>query len=81
VTDEPDIPAELGPGESELADRLGGERPLPAADFRGALGRRLAGLDPGYGPRPQRLWLIVAAYLAAGFLLIALGALSATGAL
>jgi hypothetical protein len=81
VTDEPDIATELGPGERELADRLDGERPLPAAGFRGALARRLAARDPGYGPRPERLRLIVGAYLGAGSLLIVLGALSATGVL
>jgi hypothetical protein len=81
MTDEPDNAPELGSGEFELADRLGGERPVPAADFRGTLARRLAARDPGYGPRPERLRLTVAAYLGAGSLLIALGALSATGAL
>jgi hypothetical protein len=81
MTDEPDVAAELGPGERELADRLAGERPLPAAGFRGALARRLVARDPGYGPRPEHLRLIVAGYLGGGVLLLALGALSATGAL
>jgi hypothetical protein len=36
--------------------------------------------DPGYGPRPERLLLHVAAYLGAGLVLIALGALVAVGA-
>lgn len=81
MTDEPDIAAELEPGERELADRLGGERPIPAARFRGALARHLAARDPGYGPRPARLRLLVVGYLGAGSLLISLGALSATGVL
>ena len=61
MTDELDIPAEPGPGEREVADRLGGERPVPGASFRGALARRLVESDPGYGPRPERLRLMVAA--------------------
>jgi hypothetical protein len=81
VTDEPNMADQPGPHERELADRLAGERPVPSAGFRGALGRRLAARDPGYGPRPERLRLIVAGYLAAGSLLLVLGALSATGAL
>jgi hypothetical protein len=81
VTDELDIPAEPGPGERVLADRLSRERAVPGAGFRGALARRLAASDPGYGPRPERLRLIVASYVGAGSLLVALGALSATGAL
>jgi hypothetical protein len=79
VSHDSDIVAGAGPGERDLADRLGGERPVPGASFRGALARRLAESDPGYGPRPERLWLMVAAYLGAGSLLIAVGALSATG--
>jgi hypothetical protein len=81
VTDEADIAAEHGPGEPEMADRLIGERPVPAARFRGALARRLAGRDPGYGPRPERLRLHVVAYIGTGSLLIAVGALTATGVL
>jgi hypothetical protein len=78
---EPEIPAESDLGERDLADRLGGERPVPRASFRGALARRLAASDPGYGPRPVHLRLMVAGYLGAGSVLIAVGALSATGAL
>lgn len=63
--------------EQDLADRLNAGRPLPSAGFRGALWKQLAALDPGYGPRPARLRLIVAGYLALGLLLIALGALVA----
>jgi hypothetical protein len=76
VNDETDIADELGSGEHALADRLRAQRPLPAAGFRGALRRRLAAQDPGYGPRPARLRLIVAGYVGAGSLLIAVGALA-----
>ena len=76
-----DIPDELGPAERELADRLGGARPVPAAGFRGALGRRLAARDPGYGSRPKRLRLMVAGWAGTGAVLLALGALTAVGAL
>jgi hypothetical protein len=80
VTDEPDIPSELGPEEPDLAGLLGAERPVRPA-FRGALRRHLAARDPGYGPRPERLRLISAGYVGAGSLMIALGTLSATGVL
>jgi hypothetical protein len=63
------------PAEQELADRLVDARPAPPAGFRGTLGRHLAQRDPGYGPRPERLRLVVAGYLGAGGLLIALVAL------
>jgi hypothetical protein len=65
------------PPERDLAERLSAARPLPSAGFRGALWQHLALLDPGYGPRPARLRLIVAGYVALGLLLIALGALVA----
>ena len=81
MTDELEIPPETGPAERQVADRLGGERPVPTAGFRGALALRLAAIDPGYGPRPERLRLMVAAYFGVGSMLIALAALTATGAL
>jgi hypothetical protein len=67
--------------EQELATRLGRERPVPRAGFRGALRRRLAEHDPGYGPRPHRLRLMVAGYTGVGACLIGAGALVATGVL
>ena len=70
-----DESAELEPAEQDLADRLALARPVPPAGFRGRLGRRLADRDPGYAPRPERLRLMVAGYLGAGGLLIALAAL------
>jgi hypothetical protein len=77
--DQPDVA--LGAEEPELAELLCHNRPIPGAGFRGSLGRRLAATDPGFGPRPERLWLLVTAWLAGGSLLIALGALSAAGTL
>jgi hypothetical protein len=74
---ESDLPA----GERDLGDRLLASRPVPAAGFRGALGRHLELSDPGYGPRPEMLRRRVAVYLALGLLLIALGAARAVGAL
>jgi hypothetical protein len=70
-----DDPTALDLPEHDLADRLRIARPVPGAGFRGALGRRLAERDPGYGPRPERLRLIAAGYIGAGGLLIALAAL------
>jgi hypothetical protein len=67
--------------EREVANRLDRERPVPGAAFRGALGRALAARDPGYGPRPQNLWRMVAGCVAGGGLLLALGGLQAAGAL
>jgi hypothetical protein len=69
------------PLEHDLSLRLAAERPVPAPEFRGVLGRLLASADPGYGPRPERLREKVALWLAGGAALLALGALQATGAL
>jgi hypothetical protein len=71
----------LDAADQELAARLQRERPVPAADFRGALGRRLAASDPGYGPRPDRLRTMVTASLAAGLGVSGFGALQALGVL
>jgi hypothetical protein len=70
----PSAPIEFDPAEQNLAAALRIARPVPAAGFRGALGRHLAERDPGYGPRPARLRALVAGYLGAGGLLIALAA-------
>jgi hypothetical protein len=78
MTDQPHGPTEFESSEQELADDLSIARPVPAAGFRGRLGRHLAERDPKYGPRPERLRLIVAGYLGAGGLLIALAALVAS---
>lgn len=76
-----DFDEPLDPAERELASQLESERPLPAAEFRGALGRHLFRRDPGYGPRPARLRGVVTLYLAGGGALAVLGALQATGVL
>jgi hypothetical protein len=65
--------------EQDLAARLEEQRPAPRAAFRGALGRYLAAHDPGYGPRPEGLRLMVTRYAGAGAFLIALGLLVAIG--
>ncbi len=81
MSDEERQSDELGPDERWVDERLTRERPVPPAAFRGALGRYITARDPGFGPRPQRLWAMVAAYLATAALLILLGLLQATGAL
>ena len=75
MTDHPHGPNEFELAERELADGLTIARPVPAAGFRGRLGRHLAEHDPGYGPRPERLRLIVACYLGTGGVLIAVAGL------
>jgi hypothetical protein len=74
-------PEHLEADDEAVGDRLTRERPAPNPAFRGALGRHLAATDPGYGPRPERLWLSVSGYVAIGLVLILLGLLQATGAL
>lgn len=71
----------IEPQDEELASRLGGQRPVPNAGFRGALARHLALRDPGYGHRPERLWALVAGYVGSGAVLLGLGVLQATGTL
>jgi hypothetical protein len=67
--------------QQEVAGLLVRERPVPAAGFRGVLARRLVAADPGYGPRPARLRLMVAGAAAAGSGAVGLGALVAAGIL
>ena len=80
MSDESRRNGEHGEGDWELAGPSD-QRPVPAAGFRGALGRRLAAEDPGYGSRPARLRWMVAAFCIGGSLLILVGALLATGRL
>jgi hypothetical protein len=75
MTDQPHQPIEFQLADEEMADGLRIGRPVPAAGFRGRLGRQLAEHDPGYGPRPERLRLLVACYLGAGGVLIAVAGL------
>jgi hypothetical protein len=77
----PEIESGLPAPERELGERLATGRPVPAAEFRGALGRRLAQRDPGYGPRPAGLWRTAGLCLIAGGVLLAIGFLQAMGAL
>jgi hypothetical protein len=77
MPDEPDFETDLDPGERALGERLQRSRPVPAAGFRGALGRRLAERDPGYGPRPQWLVPVASGCFGGGLVLIALAALIA----
>jgi hypothetical protein len=88
MTDAPEHGKRTDPGDEQyghdervVAERLLRERPVPSAGFRGALGRLLAAWDPGYGPRPVHLRAMVAAYAAAGTVLLALGLLQASGSL
>jgi len=71
----------MTPELPDVEARLARERPVPAAAFRGALGRQLAENDPGYGPRPQRLRTRVIAWLLGGEMLLALALLAALGKL
>lgn len=75
------FPSEPDPAERDLARRLQQSRPIPTAGFRGALGRRLAERDPGYGPRPRWLVPVASSCFSGGLVLIVLSALSATGSL
>jgi hypothetical protein len=80
MSDESRRNGEQGESDWELAGPSD-QRPVPAAGFRGALARRLAAEDPGYGSRPARLRWMVAGCCAGGSLLIAGGALLAKGSL
>jgi hypothetical protein len=81
MTAGPEINGGLSPEEQRVAERLRADKPVPAAGFRGGLGRYLAARDPGYGPRPENLRMIACGCLAASVGMLALGALQATGAL
>ena len=74
-----DIPDERA--DTELEQLLRGQRPVPGGAFRGGLGRLVAASDPGYGPRPARLRLVVTGWIGAGIVVAGLGALQALGAL
>ena len=80
MTDEHTESFETGE-DQQMSDRLRTAAPVPAAGFRGALGRYLRRRDPGYGPRPTSLRLMSASCLLAGAVLLFVGALQATGAL
>ena len=79
MSEAPENGAGLEPADEQIGAELTAERPVPAAAFRGELRRRLIAEDPGYGPRPPKLRVAVATWIAGGLLLIALGALIALG--
>ncbi|MGO9902918.1 MAG: hypothetical protein ACLP0J_25240 [Solirubrobacteraceae bacterium] len=79
MTEQGDVSPDLEPADHVLAEQLDATRPAPGAGFRGALGRRLLALDPGYGPRPEHLRPTVAVFLATGALLLLLGGLVSAG--
>ncbi|MDA8067318.1 MAG: hypothetical protein M0T77_01700 [Actinomycetota bacterium] len=77
----PDSEDNLTPEDLMVATALSTHRPAPAPAFRGALTRRLAALDPGYGHRPARLRTHAALLCLAGAILLLLGLLVGTGAI
>jgi len=80
-----DLGESLEPDDAQalalVAARLDVERPVPAAGFRGRLGRQLArpGSDLGRS-RPPRLAALVAGWAALGVALLAVAALGLAGA-
>jgi hypothetical protein len=86
MSEPPDLSGPAGNGqetadEREMAHRLQSAAPVPAAAFRGALGRYLRGQDPGYGPRPPQLRLMSAACVGGGAVLLLVAGLQATGSI
>lgn len=79
MTDPAKSNGELGGEEQALASDLAADRPVPAAGFRGALGRYLAERDPGYGTRPPRLRVTASGLVSGGLVLVAVGLLQSTG--
>lgn len=81
MTESDQIREDLGPEATDdlvsLAQRLRAARPLPAAAFRGRLGRHLAGQPRRFAP--ARLRLLIATYAASGLVLLVLGAVGASG--
>lgn len=73
--------AALDPADAAFAERLYAARPLPAASFRGELGRHLRAEDPGHGPRPRYLWTASLLLLGLGLLVMVYGLLQSLGRL
>jgi hypothetical protein len=71
----------LSPEDLVFAASLEARRPSPTLTFRGALRRRVARQDRGYGHRPEDLWARAAMFAGAGAVFVLLGVLFGTGAL
>jgi hypothetical protein len=69
----------LSPEEMTFAASLEARRPSPTLTFRGALARRIARQDPGYGHRPEHLWARAGLFAGGGGLFVLLGLLVAIG--
>ena len=70
MSDVPNMGSELSPADQAFVASLQARLAIPTPTFRGALASRIASLDPGYGPRPEHLWLKSGALVALGLLLI-----------
>lgn len=75
---EPNAPADE-PADPVVADLLSAEKPLPPQEFQGALARRLSAHNPGWGPRPERLWPQSVVLICVGVALLLIGALVTVG--
>lgn len=79
-----DLPPDLEREESDrlvaTALRLQSERPVPAPGFRGALRRRLTGVDRVPARSPRRYRALAAAYGMCGGALLAVAAIGLAGA-
>jgi hypothetical protein len=76
----PELPdGHLEPEDPAVPGLVEADRPLPAESFRRALARHLADEDPGWGPRPVRLWPQALALICVGTLLLLIGALLSVG--
>jgi hypothetical protein len=73
-----DLESDAPPEFMHLAERLGSERPIPSASFRGDLRRRLIAGGPVHG-RPARLRALIAGYASAGVALLLVAAVSTAG--
>jgi hypothetical protein len=73
---DPELPAEERDALLRFASDLDGARPVPPPAFRGDLGRAVTAdaARRHLRPRPQRLWLWVAASAASGAALLAVAA-------
>jgi hypothetical protein len=75
MSDLPNIGSELSPADQAFVAGLQTRLAIPTPTFRGALASRIESLDPGYGPRPEHLWVKSGALFALGLLLIVIALL------